>query len=101
MFQMVEQEREGGGDGAVGEVAATQLAERAADDRLQGDLHAGLQRAAQSHHALAAAGRQQPQHSPMQHIAALHALFEFSTEFCYKQNNIMVNMSLSKYHFFV
>ena len=97
---MVEQERECGGDGAVGEIAA-QLAERAADDRLQGDLHTSLQRAPQGHQALAAAGRQQPQHSPMQHVAALHLLLEFSTEFCYKQNNIMVNISLSKYHFFV
>ena len=72
MWRMVEQEGECGGDGTVGEIAAAQLAERAADDRLQRDLHAGLQRAAQSHHALAAAGRQQPHHRPVQHVAALH-----------------------------
>ncbi len=71
---MVEQEGECGGDGAVGEVAAAQLAERAADDRLQCDLHACFKRAAQDHQALAAAGRQQPQHRPVQHIAAAFIL---------------------------
>jgi len=55
MHHIVEHERECCGDGAVGKVAAAQLAERAADDRLDGNFGPGLQRAAQSHQALAAA----------------------------------------------
>jgi len=74
MFQMVEQERECCCDGAVGEVAAAQLAERAADDRLQGDLHTSPQRAPQGHQALAAAGREQPYHRTVQHVAAAFIL---------------------------
>jgi len=45
MHHIVEQEREGGGDGAVGKVAAAQLAECSADDRLHGEFGPGLQRA--------------------------------------------------------
>ena len=62
--------REGCCDGTVGKVAAAQLAERAADDRLDGNFGPGLQRAAQGHQALAAARRQQSHHRPVQHIAA-------------------------------
>jgi len=62
--------RECCGDGTVGKVAAAQLAERAADDRLDGEFGPGLERAAPRHQALAAAHRQQPHHRPVQHIAA-------------------------------
>ena len=67
---MVEQEGECGGDGTVGEIAAAQLAERAADDRLDGDFYACFKRAPKGHQALATAGRQQPQHCAVQHVAA-------------------------------